>query len=76
MGELSEVDVPGKTWQLVDLLRHSEDPAEWTNISTELTTLLVVYWDIHPHSAMEALEQITLTTCANCFSILLNSETH
>lgn len=61
MRALSEIEVRRKTWQLLELLRDSENPDEWIDISTELTTLLAMYWDIHPHSAMEALEQTVLS---------------
>ena len=55
MKEPSEVDVPRKTWELIRLLQDSEDPDEWTTISTELAMSLIAYWDVYPHSAKEAV---------------------
>lgn len=66
MKELSEVDEQKtmrqvrRCGELLELLRASEDPNEWANISTELTPMLTAYWDYHPHSAMEVLEQAVL----------------
>ncbi len=59
MKELSEFDLD-RVWKLVRLLEASEDLDEWANILTELTPMLIAYWDYHPHSAMEALEQAVL----------------
>ena len=60
MRELSEVNVWQQTGQLMSSLRASEDPNEWANISAELTPMLIAFWDVQPHSAMEMLEQAVI----------------
>jgi hypothetical protein len=48
--------VRGRTHELVDQLRETQNAEEWRRISIELVPLLTAYWDVHPHSAMEMLE--------------------
>ena len=57
---MSEVNVWQQTGQLMSLLCASEDPNEWANISAELTPVLIAFWDVQSHSAMECLEQAVL----------------
>lgn len=45
-----------RTSELSGKLNNSEDPSEWRELAHELAPLMVDYWDIHPHSAMEMLE--------------------
>jgi len=44
------------SWALIEKVRTSEDSKELREICRNLTPLLIAYWDIHPHSAMESLE--------------------
>ena len=60
MREDSGVNVSEQISELMSLLRASEDPNEWANISAELTPMLIAFWDVHPHGAMEYLEQAVL----------------
>lgn len=45
--------------ELVALLEKTEDPKERHALANEVVPVLVAYWDVHPHSAMEMLEYTT-----------------
>ena len=48
--------VRNRVSQLAGQLDKSEDPHEWREVVHELIPLMIEYWDLHPHSAMEMLE--------------------
>ena len=50
-----------RTWSLVEQLRRSGCTDEWERISDDIEAPLISYWDVDPHSAMEALEQTVLS---------------
>lgn len=41
-------------------LEQTEDAQEWKAIVQELVPVMIAYWDVHPHSAMEMLEVGTM----------------
>jgi hypothetical protein len=66
-------EVRTQTSKLVKQLRLSEDPAEWRRLSTELVPLLIAYWDVHPHSAMEMLQSTVNNLPVNLANPLVRS---
>lgn len=45
---------------LAQRIDNSDDPKEWRNLTKELIPWIILFWDVHPHSAMEMLEYITM----------------
>lgn len=46
--------------ELVKRIDRSDDESELRELAGELAPVLVAYWDVHPHSAMEMLESSVL----------------
>jgi len=53
-------DVRHNVSALAQRLQKTENPQEWKSIAHELVPLMIEYWDLHPHSAMEMLEVCTM----------------
>jgi len=56
MTELAGEAVPGRVSAIAARIRESEDIEEWRKLSVDVAPLMIAYWDVHPHSAMEMLE--------------------
>src|SRR5438105_7131916 len=52
-------NIAGRTSELARKLKDVA-VAEQREMADELVTLLIEYWDLHPHSAMEMLQAVTL----------------
>ena len=52
----SRKEVPRVTSELVNQLGSTKKADEWRRIARDLVSPLSMYWDVHPHSAMEMLE--------------------
>jgi hypothetical protein len=58
--DLDAKEVRGQAGSLADRLKEAEDLEEWRDLSRQLIPLMIAYWDVHPHSAMEMLEYCTM----------------
>lgn len=57
--EASEI-VMQETSEILSQIEEVQDPEKLRAICRRLVPLLIAYWDIHPHSAMESLEYAAL----------------
>ncbi len=57
---MQDDDIRSAASNLTGRLSKTEDPVQWRELSEQLVPVLIAYWDVHPHSAMEMLEAATL----------------
>lgn len=57
---MDSAQVRSEVRRLVDLIDQSENPNDWNKHTKELIPWMILFWDVHPHSAMEILEFTTM----------------
>ena len=53
---MDDAEVRDLARRLVERIDRSDDDSELRELARELVPVLIAYWDVHPHSAMEMLE--------------------
>lgn len=56
MDTLNRETIPQETWEILKEIKDIASHHEVREKCNRLVPLLIAYWDIHPHSAMESLE--------------------
>jgi hypothetical protein len=53
---MNEEDIRSRASELTRQLEQSQESDEIRQLAQQLIPVLIAYWDVHPHSAMEMLE--------------------